>query len=176
MNPFDMVIIVILGYCMIRGIFRGLIKEVFAALGVLAGIYIAYFYHETLTLILSEWMTKTVYLQMISFVILFCLVFLMITVVGMLIRLIINIALLGVMDRIFGAVFGALKAILIISFVYALLVTFLPQGGVSVVNGSKLAPQINAIAGGIVRVIPKNTKDVFNNKLNKLKKDWNRKP
>lgn len=175
MNPFDMVIIVILGYCMIRGIFRGLIKEVFSAVGVLAGFYIAYEYHDTLSLMLSEWITKTVYLHMISFVILFCLVFLMITVVGMLLRFIINMALLGVLDRIFGGVFGALKAILIISLVYILMVTFLPPKGVSVVRGSKLAPQINTISRGIVYVIPKTTKDMFNNKLNKLKKDWNRK-
>jgi membrane protein required for colicin V production len=175
MNPFDMVIVVILGYCIIRGIFRGLIKEVFSAIGVLAGCYVAYFYHETVSLILSEWITAPAYLHIISFILLFCGVFLIITVIGLLIRFIVKIALLGVIDRIFGAVFGGLKAILIISLVYVLLITFLPQGGVSAVSGSKMAPQINAIAKGIVRVIPKGTRDTFNYNLNKLKKDWNRK-
>lgn len=176
MNPFDMVIVVILGYCIIRGIFRGLIKEVFSAVGVLAGFYVAYFYHESVSLILSEWITAPAYLHIISFILLFCIVFLIITMIGLLIRFIIKIALLGVIDRIFGAVFGGFKAVLIVSLVYVLLITFLPQGGRSMVIESKLAPQVHAIGKGIVRVIPKETRDTFNNNLNKLKKDWSRNP
>ncbi|MGD9324868.1 MAG: CvpA family protein, partial [Desulfobacterales bacterium] len=34
MNPFDIIIIVILGYSLVRGIFRGLVKEVSSIVGV----------------------------------------------------------------------------------------------------------------------------------------------
>ncbi len=176
MNPFDMAIVVILGYCVIRGIFRGLIKEVFSAIGVVAGFYVAYVYHETVSLILSEWITAPAYIHIISFVLLFCMVFLIITVIGLLLRFIVKIALLGVLDRILGAVFGALKAIVIVSLIYLLLSTFLPQGGRSMVLKSKLAPQVHAIGKGIVRVIPESTRDTFNKNLEKLNKDWHRKP
>ena len=115
MNPFDMAIVVILGYCVIRGIFRGLIKEVFSVIALVAGFYVAYFYHETVSMMLSEWITAPEYIHIISFILLFCIVFLMITVIGLLLRFIVKIALLGVLDRIFGGVFGALKAIVIIS-------------------------------------------------------------
>ncbi|MGD9259358.1 MAG: CvpA family protein, partial [Desulfobacterales bacterium] len=37
MNPFDILIIIILGYSLIRGLFRGLVKEVASIIGVLGG-------------------------------------------------------------------------------------------------------------------------------------------
>ena len=36
-NPFDIGIIIIFGFCMIRGFFRGFVKEVISLIGVLAG-------------------------------------------------------------------------------------------------------------------------------------------
>ncbi len=64
---------------------------------------------------------------------------------------------------------------LVVSFAYILLITFLPAGGVSVVNESKLAPQINTIARGIIQVVPKDVRDSYHKKLSEIKKDWNRK-
>jgi membrane protein required for colicin V production len=102
-------------------------------------------------------------------------VFFIIALIGILIRFVIKLVLLGVVDRICGGVFGALKAILVVSFAYILLITFLPAGGVSVVSASKLAPQINTFAQGIIRVVPKDVRDSYHKKLSELKSDWNRK-
>jgi len=41
MNALDVVIAVIVGFCLIRGIFRGLIKELSSIIGVFAGFYFA---------------------------------------------------------------------------------------------------------------------------------------
>jgi membrane protein required for colicin V production len=175
MNPFDMAIIVILGYSIIRGIFRGLIKEVSSIVGLAAGFYVAYSYHGRVSPLFAGWITEPAYLKITTFIFLFCSVFFAIALMGILIRYIIKLVLLGVVDRIFGGVFGALKAVLIVSFAYILLITFLPAGGVSVVGASKLAPPINALAGGIVRVVPKDVRDSYLQKIAELKKDWNQK-
>jgi membrane protein required for colicin V production len=175
MNPFDMAIIVVLGYCIIRGIFRGLIKEVSSIVGLAAGFYVAYSYHGSVAPLFSMWITEPAYLKITSFVLLFCSVFLTIALIGILIRFVIKLVLLGVVDRIFGGVFGALKAVLVVSFAYILLITFLPAGGVSVVSESKLAPQINTIARGIIQVVPKDVRNSYHKKLSEIKKDWNRK-
>ena len=37
MNPFDVFIIIILGYSIVRGLFRGLVKEASSIIGVLGG-------------------------------------------------------------------------------------------------------------------------------------------
>ena len=172
MNPFDMAIIVVVGYCVIRGIFRGLIKEVSSIIGLAAGFYVAYSYHDGIAPLFSEWITEPAYLQMTSFILLFCAVFLIIALVGILIRFVIKLVLLGVIDRIFGGIFGALKAVLIVSFAYILLITFLPAGGVTVISQSKLAPQINLIAKGIIRVVPEDVRGSYQQKIFDLKRDW----
>ena len=175
MNPFDMAIIVVLGYCVIRGIFRGLIKEVSSIIGLAAGFYVAYSFHDMLSPLFSGWITDPAYLKITSFIFLFCTVFFIIALIGILIRFVIKLVLLGVFDRILGGIFGALKAVIVVSFAYILLITFLPAGGVSVVSASKLAPQINTLAKGIICVVPKDVRDSYHKKIFELKKDWNRK-
>jgi len=174
MNPFDMVIIVVAGYCIIRGIFRGLIREVSSIIGLAAGFYVAYSYHDAVAPFFSKWITEPAYLKMTSFILLFCSVFLVIALAGILIRFLIKLVLLGVVDRVLGGIFGALKAVLIVSFAYILLITFLPAGGVTVVGESKLAPQINMIARELIRVVPGDVRDSYQQKLSDLKKDWSR--
>ncbi len=174
MNPFDMAIIVVVGYCIIRGIFRGLIKEVASIVGLVAGFYVAYSYHGAMAPLFSKWIAEPAYVKIASFIFLFCSVFLIIVLTGMLIRFVVKLVLLGVVDRIFGGVFGALKAALIVSFAYVVLITFLPAGGAAVVSESKLAPQLNMIARGIISVVPEEVRASYQKKLFDLKKDWTR--
>ncbi|MBW1983457.1 MAG: CvpA family protein, partial [Deltaproteobacteria bacterium] len=46
MNTFDIIIAAIFGYCLVRGLFRGLIKELASIIGVLSGFYAAYTYYQ----------------------------------------------------------------------------------------------------------------------------------
>ena len=45
MNPFDILMLIILAYGLIRGIFRGLVRELASIIGVLGGFYAAYSYY-----------------------------------------------------------------------------------------------------------------------------------
>ena len=172
MNLFDILIIVVLGYCMIRGIFRGLIKEVASIVGVLAGFYAAYAYHGTVAQSLSRWIVLPAYRSIVGFVLVFCGVLFVITLMGILIRMVIKAALLGVVDRILGAVFGAIKAVLVVTLVYILLVTFSPVGGMTFIRDSKLAPPVVAIGRVIVEVMPEGIKKTYDRKLEEFKKGW----
>ncbi len=175
MNLFDIAIIVVLGYCMIRGIFRGFIKEAAAIAAVLAGFYAAYAYHGTVSPSLSKWIADPDYRLMAAFVLLFCGVFFTITLIGVLIRMLAKAALLGVVDRIFGAVFGGVKAVLIVTLVYILLMTFTPAGGMTFIRDSKLAPPVVAIGQAIVNVMPNGVKKTYDRKMEEFKKGWRRK-
>jgi len=173
MNPFDMVITVVLGYAVIRGIFRGLIKEVSSLLGLVVGFYVAYAFHKDLSSIFSSWITEPAYREITSFILLFCVVFFIITLLGILVRFVVKLALLGVIDRIFGGIFGALKAVLAVSFIYILFVTFLPQDRISAIKGSKLAPKVYEIGKKVVSTMPEDVKNSYNKKLQEFKNDWN---
>ena len=141
-----MAIIVLMGYTIIRGIFRGFIREVAGIAGLLAGFYVAYAYHGHLSPMLERWITDSAYRDITSFVILFCGITLIVIGLGMLVRLVVKMMLLGVLDRIFGAVFGAVKGALVVSLLLVVLVNFLPAGGAAMVAESRLAPAVHAVS------------------------------
>jgi len=176
MNPFDMAIIVLMGYTVIRGIFRGFIREVAGIIGLLAGFYAAYAYHANFSPVLQRWIADPAYQNITAFIILFCIITLLIIGLGMLVRLIVNMMLLGVLDRIFGAVFGAVKGALVASLLLVVLVNFLPSGGVNLIAESRLAPVVTAMSKEMVRLIPENARESFNFRMQAIREEWGRQP
>src|SRR3989339_319687 len=160
MNPLDMVIIVILGYCLIRGIFRGLVKEISSIIGVLAGFYAAYSYYALLAKPLARWISSTPYLNILSFMIIFCVIFILISILGIIIKYLLNIAFLGWEDRICGAGFGIIKGILIVSVVLISLTAFLPKGA-PIIKNSLLSPHVTLISEKMVKVVSKDMKQLY---------------
>ncbi|RLC26445.1 MAG: CvpA family protein [Deltaproteobacteria bacterium] len=171
MNPFDILIVIIFGFCLIRGFFRGFIKEVSSIIGVLGGFYAAYTYYMDFAKPLSGWILDKSYLYIISFLIVFCGVFFIISIVGVVIKYILNISFLGWIDRICGAGFGIIKATLITSILLIALTTFLPKGA-PMVKDSMLSPHVSVISEKMAKVIPKDMKHQFVSKIEELKKDW----
>lgn len=171
MNPLDILIIVIVGFCLIRGIFRGLIKELSSLIGVLGGFYGAYTYYPIVAKLLSRWISNTGYLNILSFLIIFCGLFLIISILGVIIKYLLNITFLGWVDRICGAGFGIMKGVLIISVLLMIFTAFLPKR-TPLIKDSLLAPHVTLISEKMVKVVPKDMKREFTVKLNELKKVW----
>ncbi|UCE53762.1 MAG: CvpA family protein [Desulfobacterales bacterium] len=171
MNPFDILIIVIFGFCLVRGLFRGLVKEVSSIIGVLGGFYAAYSYYIVVAKGLSRFIADAAYLNILSFLIIFCLVLIIINVLGIIIKYLLNIAFLGWVDRIFGVLFGMIKGILIVSVIFIILTAFLPKGA-SIIKSSILAPHVIWVSENMAKVISKDMKRDFSDKLEELKKAW----
>lgn len=171
MNPFDIVIIVILSFCLLRGIFRGLVKEVSGLIGVLAGFYAAFTYYTEIAKFLSRWISDVSYCNILSFLIIFCGVLIIVNILGIIIKYILKIASMGWIDRISGAGFGIIKAVLIVSILLIMLTTFLPKGS-PVVRNSMFAPYITMVSEKLAKVIPQSMKDQFSVKLKDFKETW----
>ncbi|MGM0454227.1 MAG: CvpA family protein [Thermodesulfobacteriota bacterium] len=167
-----MAVVVILGYSIIRGIFRGMIREVAAIAGVLGGFYMAYRCHEGFGGVFSAIVENPQYQNILAFLAIFCAVFVGVTLAGVLLRTLLKLVLLGVVDRVFGALFGAVKGVIIVSVLFFLLTTFLPRGGVEMVGQSKLAPAVNSTATTVVHVVPDSTKKALADKMQTLKRQW----
>jgi membrane protein required for colicin V production len=174
MNYLDIIIVVILSYCVIRGVFRGLIKELSSIIGVFGGFYAAYTYYMVVAEFLSEWISNPEYLNILSFMLIFCSVFLVISILGVIINYLLKLAFLGWFDRFCGAVFGAMKGMLIVSVILISLTTFLPKG-TPVIKDSLLSPHVTLISEKMIKVVPKDMKDVFTTKITELKKEWDKK-
>jgi membrane protein required for colicin V production len=171
MNPFDILIIVILGYSLVRGLFRGMVKEISSIIGVFGGFYAAYTYYMVLAKLLSGLIHDISYLNIISFLIIFCCVLIIVSVLGVIIKYLLNIAFLGWVDRIGGLVFGIIKAILIVSVLFISLTAFLPKGS-SFIKNSVLAPHVAWVSETMAKVVSKQMKQDFMTKLGEFKKSW----
>jgi membrane protein required for colicin V production len=171
MNLLDIVIAIILGYSLIRGVFRGLIKEVSSIIGVLAGYYGAYSYYPHLAALLHRWITDTIYLNIISFLILFIVILLFISILGVILKYLLSIAYLGWVDRVCGAAFGLIKGLLISAVIVVALTAFLPKNA-KIMSESLLAPPVTVISENMAKIVPKDLRNRFSAKLEALKKTW----
>lgn len=174
MNIFDYVIAAIIVYCIIRGIFRGIIKEASSIIGVLAGLYAAYTYYPNLSkdlLGFKNLFPSGEYVDIISFLILFSIVFLMVGALGILIRFLLKIVFLSWVDRLFGGLFGFVRGFMIASMLVLVLTTFLSSGA-SVISESALCPYVASASSAMSRFAGTAMQNQFDKKMNVAKQSW----
>jgi membrane protein required for colicin V production len=171
MNPFDVLIAVINGFCLIRGIFRGLIKELSSIAGVLAGFYAAYSYYAYLAKLLSHYLSFSAYSEIISFLVIFCAVFIIISILGVIIKYVSSISSLGWVDRISGAGFGLIKGLLITFILFIAFTTFLPKNN-TLMKKSLLAPHLSYVPAKMIKIVDPDMKQQFIKNIEGLKKAW----
>jgi membrane protein required for colicin V production len=174
MNLFDIVCLVIIGFCLIRGIFRGLIKEVSAIIGVIGGFYAAYTYYPNMGEILSRWISNPAYLNIVSFMAIFCGVLIVVNVIGIIIKYLLNVVFFGWLDRLGGAAFGIIKGALIVSIIFIVLTTFLPKGD-PLIKNSVLSPHVATVSEILAGFISQEMKQTFAMKIEELNKVWKNK-
>jgi membrane protein required for colicin V production len=171
MNPFDILMITILAYGLVRGIFRGLVKEIASIIGVLGGFYAAYTYYPHVARLLSPWITNPSYLNILSYLMIFTLVVLVVGILAVIIKYLLNIAYLGWLDRVCGALFGVLKGGLVICVLFIVLTAFLPKGS-PFLKDAALSPIVATVSEVMAKVISKEMKDSFELKIKDLKQFW----
>jgi membrane protein required for colicin V production len=171
MNLFDIFLILIVLFFVIRGIFRGLIKEITSFIGVACGYYAAYSYYSLLARPLTTWVSHPDYCNILSFLIIFVAVTLIISILGVIIKYLLNISPLGWIDRACGAVLGFTKSVLILAVVLIGLTSFLPKEG-DIVQGSAISPYILKISSQITRIAPARIQNPFLKNLKDLKNHW----
>lgn len=171
MNPFDVFIILVLGYSTVRGLFRGLVKEVSSIIGVLGGFYAAYSYYPMVAKLLSGLIAEQSYLNILSFLIIFCGILIIISILGVVIKYLLNVAFLGWIDRVCGVGFGLIKGVLIVTVLFIILTTFLSKGA-PLIKKSILAPHVIWISEKMVGLVSEEMKKDFFGKLDEFKKAW----
>jgi membrane protein required for colicin V production len=171
MNAFDVIVAVIAGYCLIRGIFRGLVKEVSSIVGVLAGFFAAYTYYDAAAGLLARFISTAAYRQIFGFLIIFCAVLVAVNLLALVIRYLLKIVFLGWLDRAGGVVFGLVKGVLIVSVVFMALTAFLPKG-TPLIQNSASAPYISRVSELMAQAVSPDMKREFLAKLDDMRKAW----
>lgn len=152
MNSIDMIIIAVLCFFMVRGIFRGLTRELAAIVGLIAGFYGAFLFYPAIVKFLPDKIATGAYANILGFAVIFCGVFLAVHLLGALIRFVLGITMLSWVDRLLGAVFGAVKGVLFLMVVFFVITRFV-QPTAPVIKESLLygyATKATAAMTGIV--------------------------
>jgi membrane protein required for colicin V production len=171
MNALDITICVIGAYCLVRGLFRGIIKEVTSIVGVFIAFYGAYSYYPIVSGWFSTVVSNTAYLAVISFVVVFSVILLFVGAVGVILKNVFKAAALGWADRILGGTFAVVKAILIVSVLLIAFTALLPKNA-PLLQHSRLTPHVIATAETFVAAVPTDMKTQFRDKIKALKESW----
>jgi membrane protein required for colicin V production len=174
MNLLDFILIVIIAYCLVRGIFRGLVKELSSIIGVLGGLYAAYAYYPLVAASLSKWVKNTGYQNILSCLVLFLGVYLIVSLIGVIIKYVMNIVFLGWTDRLCGAFLGTVKGLLLAAILILVLTTFLPKNA-SILRDSVMTRNMMSVSATLVRAASKDMKLLFIAKMKELNKSWHNK-
>lgn len=171
MNIFDIIVVVIISFCLIRGFLIGIVRQISSILGVLAGFFGGTQYYPLLSELLKKWIENTGYRDIAAFMIIFCGVFIVVVLLAWVIRYLMKVSKLGWMDRILGVIFGAVKAILVAAILLIALTTFLPPGA-AIVQKSRLAPHLMPVSAKISLMVGKEVKSRYNKNIDKYIKYW----
>ena len=116
MNIFDIIILFILSYGLINGFVKGFIIEVAGIISLILGVTGSFKFASILEVYLNsyvDWRPKTI--QAASFIILFVIIIYAVSLLAKMITKTLKIIALGMINRIFGGIFGLLKWCIILS-------------------------------------------------------------
>lgn len=174
MNMFDIVIVVIVSFCLVRGLFRGFIREVSSIVAVIAGFYGAATYYPLVEPFFSRWIDNPGFRKMLVFFLLFCAVLVVINLLAAVIRYFLNIVFLGWVDRLCGLVFGGAKGVLICAVLLIAITTLLPRNS-AFISESLLAPQVATVSQAISVFVTGDMQHQLQLKIKGIKKNWEKK-
>ncbi len=152
MNGIDIAILVILCGFMLKGLLRGLFREVCSLAGLFVGAFLAFRYHGPL----ADALLKSVDLPAqiavtITFTVLFLATMIFFLVLGFLLSRFVKLLFLGGFNRLIGGLFGLSQGVLLLSVVLlALSLRPLPWDMDKVMHEAYLTPPFVVLGGAIM--------------------------
>jgi uncharacterized membrane protein required for colicin V production len=151
--------------------FRGLINELVSIEGVFISCYAASSYYPITARLLSRWILKIEYHNILGFLTIFLITFIIATFLGLLAKYLLNLQFDRWADRILGAGISITKGIIVISFLLFIFVESLPEDA-SIISESQMAAYVVPVTKKMTFVVPKRNKNEFGEKIRRYKKVW----
>jgi membrane protein required for colicin V production len=152
MNGIDIAIIVILCGFLLKGLLRGLLKEVCSLAGLFIGAFLAFRYNGPLAEALLKQVDLPAQVAIAStFTVLFLATMIFFLVLGFLLSRVVKLLFLGGFNRLIGGVFGLFQGVLLLAVVlFALSLRPLPWGLDKVMKEAYLAPPFVALGEAVM--------------------------
>ena len=161
LTPLDVLMVLIIVFFLVLGVYRGLFREIMSLVGYIAGVYLAAHYYSPLAKWALRWFPSFPSLVYIfSFFIILVGVVLLTGILGVIFRKLVIIGDLRITDRILGGIFGLIKAFLINAFIVIILVSFVPWGR-EMVKKSPVARGTQTLTKAALQLAPSELKNKF---------------
>jgi membrane protein required for colicin V production len=170
-NGLDVVFGVVVGLALLRGIWRGLIREVSSLLALGAGLFVVGRYGHEVALSLRQIVDNPQVAAGLSYVGVFLAAFVAVIILAGVVRKFMHAVLLGWLDRLGGGVLGTAKGLLISCLLLFVLTLVVPPRSAWIAE-SRLAPYLNLVTQKMVMFIPEGLKQSFADKSRTLHRLW----
>ncbi len=121
MNILDIIILLCLIPAIVQGIRKGLISQAISIVSIVVGIWASARFANAVTAWITQYITASEQvLKVVAFVLILVAAFIVLGLIGRLLESILNFAMLGWVNRLLGAAFSLLKAVLILGLVIML--------------------------------------------------------
>jgi len=158
-NGLDIVVVIVLLATLILGLIKGLVRQVIGIAAVIAGLILAArYYHQV-----SGFFGRAFASERWASIVAFALIFIVILLLGGLISYLVCKLLCGPLrfiDHLLGGVLGLVQGVLICGVIVFALLAF--PVNKQLLTESKLAPYCYWMTKAMVRIIPQDLKDQFN--------------
>ena len=166
MNWLDFVLLAIIVVTAVVGIFKGFIKQAIGLAAVVAGLILAVVYYERTGAVLMTFVKNRLLGDFLGFLFIFVIVL----VAGAILGHLLTKAMIGplaLINRLFGALFGFLKAVLVCGIIVFALVSF--EVATPAVETSVLAPVCLGITQAVINLVPPDLRDQFNESYKRIR-------
>lgn len=153
MNGIDIAILVILCGFLLKGLLRGLLKEVCSLAGLFVGAFLAFRYHGPLADALLKQIDVPAQIAVaITFAVLFLATMVFFLALGFLLSKFVKLIFLGGFNRLIGGVFGLSQGVLLLAVVlFAVSLKPMPWGMDKVLKEAYLAPPFVELGGSVLK-------------------------
>lgn len=171
MNALDYILIGCGIFCLVRGMLRGAVSQIFGIAGIIGGFLVAAHFHEAVAAELGRSFPKFAGMQAVSFILLFFLTWFCVSIAGGWMARLFQRTGLGFLDRLWGGIIGAWKAVILAICIISILTFFLSPRN-PFLNRSIMAPYIQQVAAYLVSITPTRLQTLFDEKQKELKRYW----
>jgi membrane protein required for colicin V production len=159
MNPLDWLLTALFAYSIVRAAVRGFFREAFALGGIIVGFLLACWNYSNLAPRLKGLIASTPLAELVAFILLLMATMVVATLTGKLLSRTASVIGLGLLDRLGGALFGALRGVLLGTTLLLTVTAFLPTA--PWMQTSSLAPYFLRAVHAVSFVMPSDLRQRF---------------
>ena len=170
MNHLDIAVGVVLLFFLLRGLFRGFVKEVVGVLGLFAAFFIAARYYPEAAELFGRFLQNPAYRNTVGFLVLLLALFFLFGLFGLILDKLVKIALPRSVNSILGGLVALCKGLILAALVLMTTTAFISPDS-QLFTGSRSWPYLRFLAESLKQWIPSDLKQSVEYKLERLPAD-----